>query len=112
MQITLMRHGKPRLVASRWLAPCAMHGWIAQYDRSDVHIDAIPPEAHVAAGTATTVLTSNLPRARSSAAALGHPAAHSDALYREAALPHALWRFPPLPPMIWAGVFRVLWLWG
>jgi broad specificity phosphatase PhoE len=108
MQITLMRHGKPRLAASRWLAPCDMDGWIEQYDEAGIHVDAIP----AATGVANVVLTSTLPRAIASARALGHTTPRVDAVFREAALSFPQWRFPRLPPSAWAAIFRVAWLCG
>lgn len=112
MHITLMRHGRPMLTPSRWLAPCEMGGWIARYDDAGVHADAIPTASSGAASTATVVFASTLPRAQASARALGHTAPRIDALFREAALPFPPWRFPRLPPPVWAALFRVAWLCG
>ena len=112
MQITLMRHGKPVVAPGRWLAPCDMGGWIAQYDQAEVHTAAIPADSVRAAGAAAIVFTSTLPRAQSSARALGHTAPHVDALFCEAPLPFPLWRFPRLPPVLWAALFRLAWLCG
>ncbi len=107
-----MRHGKPVLAASRWLAPCEMGHWIAAYDEAGVHVDAIPPASLAAASTAVIVFASSLPRAQSSARALGHAAPRVDALFREAALPFPLWRCPRLPPFAWAALLRLAWLCG
>ena len=112
MQITLMRHGKPMLPASRWLAPCDMGQWIAQYDAAGVHADALPAASVAAASTATIVFASTLARAQSSALALGHGAPRIDAMFCEAALPYPLWRVPRLPPALWAALLRLAWLCG
>lgn len=112
MHITLMRHGKPILAASRWLAPRDMGQWLARYDQASVHATAIPAASIAAARDATTVLTSTLPRSRASALALGHPAPRSDALFREAPLPFPLWRSPRLPPALWTVLLRLAWLGG
>jgi broad specificity phosphatase PhoE len=98
--------------ASRWLAPCDMGQWIAQYDQAGVDSCAIPPDSLAAAGAAVIVFASTLPRAQSSARALGHAAPCLDALFCEAALPHPLWRYPRLPPALWAALFRLAWLCG
>lgn len=112
MQITLMRHGKPIFAASSWLAPCDLGQWIAAYDRSEVALDAIPAGSITAARAAAAVFASDLPRAQSSARALGHPAPRIDALFREAALPFVCWRFPRLSPPVWAALLRLCWLLG
>ena len=44
MQITLMRHGKPRLAKARWVTPFGMKQWIDHYNLSDIEVDAIPPQ--------------------------------------------------------------------
>jgi broad specificity phosphatase PhoE len=112
MQITLMRHGKPRLSSKKWVTPAGMRQWIDHYNLSDIEIDAIPPECMAAAASARVIATSNLARAKASIRALGHIASTEDALFAEAELPHALWRAPHLPPNIWAIFFRVLWMLG
>lgn len=112
MQITLMRHGRPVLAASGWLAPCEMAHWIAAYDQAGVHVDAIPADSLAAASTAAIVFASTLPRAQASARALGHAAPRVDALFREAALPFPLWRIARLPPFAWAALLRLAWLCG
>jgi len=112
MHITLMRHGEPVMPSSRWLAPCDMGQWIAQYDAAEVHGDAMPADSIAAARAAAIVFASTLPRAQASAQALGHATPRVDALFCEAALPYALWRFPRLPPALWAALFRLAWLGG
>lgn len=112
MHITLIRHGKPILPASRWLAPCEMGQWIAAYDQSVVGATDIPAASIAACRRATVVYASTLARAQSSALALGYQAPHIDMLFREAALPFPLWRFPRLPAQLWAALFRMSWLLG
>lgn len=112
LQITLMRHGEPVMSASRWLAPCDMGQWTARYDAAQVHASAIPARSIATASTACVIFASTLPRARSSASALGHAAPRVDALFREAALPYPLWHFPRLPPAAWVALFRLAWLCG
>ena len=112
MQIILMRHGKPKLAPTRWLAPCDMGHWMAQYDQAGVHTDAIPPASLAIARLARVVITSPLHRSQSSARALGHPAPRVDALFSEAPLPQVRWACPRLPPFLWAALFRIGWLLG
>lgn len=112
MQITLIRHGKPILQASRWLAPCEMGQWIAAYDQALVETTAIPAASLAACSGATIIFASTLARATSSASALGYHAPRIEAVFREAALPFPLWRFPRLPAPLWAALFRLCWLLG
>ncbi|MDQ2819834.1 MAG: histidine phosphatase family protein [Pseudomonadota bacterium] len=112
MQITLIRHGKPILPPSRWLAPYEMAQWIAAYDQSLVETTTIPAASFAACSGATIIFASTLARAMSSASALGHHAPCIDAVFREAALPFPLWRFPRLPAPLWAALFRLSWLLG
>lgn len=112
MQITLIRHGKPILSPSRWLAPCEMGQWIAAYDQSGVEAVDIPPASIAACSSATVIFSSTLQRAQSSARALGYHAPCMDALFCEAALPFPLWRLPRLPATLWTALFRLAWLLG
>jgi broad specificity phosphatase PhoE len=112
MQITLMRHGKPVLERGRWIAPHQMAQWIASYDQAAIDAVALPAGAFEAARAASVVFASTLPRAQSSALALGHDAPRLDALFCEVRLPFSTWRFPYLPASVWAAAFRVCWLFG
>jgi len=112
MEIILMRHGKPVLPKSGWLAPFQMGRWIDDYNRSDVEPDNIPVASAQAASSASLIVASTASRALSSVHALGLRAAVSDKVFCEAQLPFSLWRFPYLPPQAWAVLFRVFWLLG
>ena len=112
MQITLMRHGKPKLASAGWVAGHEMGRWIAAYDQSSVAADTVPASSLAAARSATVVMTGTLARARSSAHALGHAGAEVDALFCEAKLPFPLMRTPALPPYAWAAMLRLCWLCG
>lgn len=112
MQITLMRHGKPRLLKTRWLAPFEMAQWIADYDRAEVEAGAIPARSIDAAQSASLLGASPAPRALSSVQALGRTASLVADMFVEAELPFTLWRHPRLPPPVWAALFRLLWLVG
>ena len=112
MQITLMRHGKPRLAETGWVTPFGMRAWIDSYDTVEVMTDLIPRRCFEAARSAKVIATSTLKRATSSAAALGETAPMADPVFSEAELPHTLWTAPRLPPTVWAAFFRLLWLCG
>lgn len=107
MKITLMRHGKPLLPDTRWLAPFELELWIEHYNRSEVESVGIPAASVKAASAASVIVTSTAPRALSSVQALHHNDFEADAVFCEAQLPFALWRFPYLPPHVWAAFFTV-----
>lgn len=111
MSIILMRHGRPLLKPSAWIAPAAMGEWIADYERASVAAEP-PVDSLALARTADCLISSTAPRALSSLAAMGLQAHLSDACFGEAGLPFALWRRPRLPPILWAACFRLLWLCG
>jgi broad specificity phosphatase PhoE len=111
-KIILMRHGKPLLVRTRWIAPYEMELWIRHYNLSDAVADGIPPSSMKLANSAAAIVASTAPRALSLVQALGHNATVADVVFREAELPFACWRFPRLPPPVWAGFFRMLWFFG
>lgn len=94
MQITLMRHGEPRLPKTKWVTPRGMKQWIENYDNSDVETDSIPHECFIAAAGAKLIATSTLKRAESSSHALGQEVLMKDSVFSEAELPYALWPAP------------------
>lgn len=112
MQIILMRHGKPELSPSSWISAAEMKTWIERYDHASIESSDAPPACLTLADPSTTVITSTLPRAQSSAAALGITAYEPDEIFCEAGLPFAPWQFLRLPPHMWALLFRVCWLLG
>ena len=107
-----MRHGKPLLTQSGWIAPVEMQRWIEHYNLSEVKADGIPITSLKLANSAAYIVTSTASRALTSVQALGRTAFVADAAFCEAQLPFALWRFPRLPPFVWAAFFRLLWLFG
>jgi broad specificity phosphatase PhoE len=112
MKIILMRHGKPLLTQTGWIAPVEMERWIEHYNLSEVEADGMPITSLKLANSAACIVASTASRALSSVQALGHTASISDAAFCEAQLPFALWRFPRLSPFAWAAFFRLLWLFG
>ena len=107
-----MRHGKPALAQTAWIAPAAMKQWIIDYNLAKITNGNIPPTTLEIVGSAACIVTSNAPRALSSVYALGHTPSMVDALFGEASLPYAQWRFPRLSPFVWAAFFRMLWFLG
>lgn len=112
MKIILMRHGKPVLVQSNWIASVEIKKWIEHYNLAGVEVDGVPPTSLQLARSATNIVASTAHRALASVQALGHTVSVADAVFCEAQLPFALWRFPRLPPFIWAAFFRLLWFFG
>ena len=114
MEITLIRHGKPRLPSLNRLTASAFSDWVREYDASGL-CSSSKPAAHVVrrAQACHAVVCSDLPRSVESADALGlNGNILSSALFNEAGLPVADWRGLKLSPKLWAVMFRVFWLFG
>ncbi|CCG88460.1 histidine phosphatase family protein [Erwinia piriflorinigrans] len=111
MSITLMRHGKPHQPPSGRRSAQAMMQWCDAYDLAEI-CDRPPDRSLRLAGEADIIVTSPLPRARSSLDKLGKTANMIDGLYSEVALPAIPLAFPTLPPFIWLPLLRVMWLLG
>jgi broad specificity phosphatase PhoE len=112
MEIILMRHGKPLLTQTGWIAPVEMERWIEHYNLSEVEAEGMPITSLKLANSAAYIVASTASRALSSVQALGHTATAVDAAFCEAQLPFALWRFPRLSPFVWVAFFRLLWFFG
>jgi broad specificity phosphatase PhoE len=113
MEITLARHGRPKLNQTRWIAPRQIADWISQYNRAGACIDGISSFCREKASKSSCIISSPLPRCVQSAQALA-PSREmsSDAVFREAGLPHLLWGFPRLPVAVWVIMFRAAWFCG
>jgi len=107
-----MRHGKPLLTQTDWVAPVEMGRWIEHYNLSMVETHGIPINSLKLANSVSCIVASTAVRSLLSVQALGHTASVVDAVFCEAQLPFALWRFPRLSPFIWVGFFRLLWFFG
>ena len=107
-----MRHGKPAFIASEKIESREMCNWIARYDLSDTGEDTPPDSSKSLAVSASRIISSPLPRALSSLRALGLKPDVIDEAFREADLP--VFHLPGLrlSPIVWAAIFRVMWLCG
>lgn len=110
--IILMRHGRPALPESGWIAPSGMRQWIDQYNHSEVLADGVPDYCLKLAASVSCIASSTAPRALSSVRVLGRDVDVVDSLFGEAALPTATWHAPHLPALLWAAWFRMLWFLG
>ncbi|EPK7283783.1 histidine phosphatase family protein [Citrobacter farmeri] len=112
MEIILMRHGKPAFTGSLKVMSLEMAEWISRYDLSDTGSDMPPQSSKTLASSALCIISSPLPRARSSLTALGREPDLIDEVFREADLP--VFRIPAfrLSPIFWASVFRIMWFCG
>ena len=113
MQITIFRHGKPKIGFSKMVSPRDMHKWIDSYNASGICESNKPSgKAIEAVGKSDVVVCSDLPRSIESAKVLSQKNVLSFPEFREIGLPYASWGFPVLPPKIWTIVFRVIWFFG
>lgn len=89
-----------------------MAEWISQYNLCDTGSDMPPQFSKTLASRALHIISSPLPRARSSLTALGREPDLIDEVFREADLP--VFHIPAfrLPPIFWASVFRIMWFCG
>ncbi|WP_338560721.1 histidine phosphatase family protein [Erwinia sp. E_sp_B04_7] len=111
MTIILMRHGKPDHQVGGRLPALAMTEWCEAYDLSNVQ-DGPPEKSVRVAAMADYVVTSPLPRARSSLEKLGLVPACVDDLFSEVSLPAMSMAWPHLPPSLWLSLLRLMWLCG
>jgi broad specificity phosphatase PhoE len=114
MRIVLIRHGKPDLPPVGRLRANEIPRWISTYDAAGVQAGHPPTDdALRMAGGCDTVVCSDLPRSVQSADALGvTEVARIEPVFRETGLPFSDRPWPRLAPRVWAGWFRVLWLFG
>lgn len=114
-RIITARHGRPNLSRDVRISAREYGDWWARYDESGLHPDERPPEGLIKlAQSATTVLSSTLPRAIETARWVVGEETHvpADAIFVEAPLPP-----PPVPllklrPGTWGVISRSFWFWG
>ena len=109
-----MRHGRSTHSDARWLAPINLPDWVAAYDAAPIDATDMPPPDVLALGRcATLVLTSDRPRAITSARLIApHVPPEVNPLWREAELPHLEIGWPKLPRAWWITSLQIAWLMG
>lgn len=111
MTIILMRHGKPAHQTSGRINAQALAAWCEAYDMAPV-CDSPPPRSLAIARQAKVIVSSPLPRARSSLARLGMQPSEIDALFSEVAVPLLPSERLYLSPALWLMLLYLLWLCG
>ncbi|WP_130833887.1 histidine phosphatase family protein [[Erwinia] mediterraneensis] len=111
MTIILMRHGKPEQQTAGRINAQALAAWCRAYDMAPV-CDAPPARSLAIARQAEVIVSSPLPRARSSLTQLGMQPNEIDALFREVAVPELPSERLHLPPTLWLALLYFLWLCG
>lgn len=111
-RIILLRHGPVALCSIGFVSAAGFKSWAAAYERSDVIPQQPPLSARMAAASVLKAFTSERPRSRQSAAALGLVGPTASAIFNEPALP--IIRVPGirLPITTWLVACRALWLSG
>ena len=114
MQITLVRHGRPRLAVPRRIAGNELRVWIDRYDEAGIDPELPPPASSLElAAAAACIVTSTLRRSIESAQALA-PARDTlrEAAFREAGLPSPTDAQLRLSPQAWGALARIAWFLG
>lgn len=116
MEISLIRHGKSKLVKNDKMTCKEFNYWVDEYDNTGVFkMDDYPSETIEKIAKANIVITSDLKRSIDSASLL-HPNLKfiTDPDFRETELPipqSTIWRFK-ISPNSWAVILRCLWFMG
>lgn len=111
MTIILMRHGKPDHPVSGRFSARALADWCEGYDLADI-CDSPPARSIAIAHQASVIVSSTLPRARSSLARLGLQPHAIDDIFSEVAMPLLPFERLHLPLTVWLALLRLLWLCG
>ncbi|KML65733.1 hypothetical protein [Pectobacterium peruviense] len=110
MELFLLRHGKPNIRSSMAIRSVDMYSWIGEYDAAGI-LDS-PDASTVAASEGEFIVSSPMQRALESVAALGlEPDIIIDELH-EAPLPVFNIPLLKLTPLVWAALFRIVWMAG
>lgn len=114
MEITLIRHGKSKLVENDRMTCLDFMQWVEKYDNNGVFEESTyPSETIEKIAAAKIVVTSDLKRAIESAKLLNPEVTGiSDPIFRETELPSFAMKLLKLRPNIWAVVLRIIWLCG
>ena len=114
MRIVLLRHGKPDVAKEKRVSANGFTSWVDAYDQTGICKGSLPIQETVdIAKSCPSKMCSNLRRSICSMKTVcpGAEFIEKD-IFREFELPHGTWNWPILNPVVWAAVFRVLWLFG
>ena len=113
MKIILLRHGASSIGYSGKLKASELHRWIDAYNAAGIDHESQPSAETIKMAQACgAVVCSDLCRSVASAERLGVSVTHTEALFREVALPYGEWHTPKASPLFWVALFRLLWLCG
>jgi broad specificity phosphatase PhoE len=116
MEISLIRHGKSKLIENNKITGLEFKNWVEKYDHSGVFEESTYPQKTLRKmATTNLVITSDLKRSADSANLLNPKTkVISDALFRETELPiHSTGLFGiKFNPTIWTVILRLLWFSG
>ncbi|WML44837.1 histidine phosphatase family protein [Neobacillus sp. PS3-40] len=116
MEISLIRHGKSKLIENDKITGMEFKNWVEKYDHYGVFEESTYPQKTLRKmATTNLVITSDLKRSVDSANLLNPKTkVISDALFRETELPiHSTGLFGiKFNPTIWTVILRLLWFSG
>ena len=114
MEITLLRHGRPKPIPHSSISAAELQEWISQYNENGISSESLPSEKCFAQAKGLGIIVSStLARSMGSAELL-----HTDQkriskhVFVEAGLPYAKWSKIKMNPRNWAILFRALWYFG
>jgi broad specificity phosphatase PhoE len=113
-----MRHGKPQIdlesIKSQTMPSNQLGRIVSEYENTELDQLEPPSERSLSIAKECSIsITSDLPRAKSSAIALGLEKVNQiDSNLRESALPYLELTFPKLTFFSWAIIFRLAWICG
>src|SRR4051812_30053597 len=109
--IVLVRHGRPAAMPAPWIGGRQLGELLRAYDGVGISGDTAPPPPLLEiASSCACIVTSDLRRARESAARLSpHRDVRVDPELREALLPDAVASGVRLPPQLWVVLARIGW---
>jgi hypothetical protein len=113
-----MRHGKPQIdlesMKSKVMPSNQLGRIVSEYENTELDQLESPSEKSLSIAKECPIsITSDLPRAKSSAVALGLEKVNQiDSNLRESTLPYLELTFPKLTFFSWAIIFRVAWICG
>jgi len=114
VEITLIRHGKPKIDVSGKMSASDFGKRVADYDRAGIDTGHKPAKAVCEkARKCRFIVCSTLPRSIESAQALNIDTPDMTShLFRECEMPYANWKHPKLSGTSWSILFRIFQLMG